>query len=64
MATPTLKLYPSAPLEKDIDLKQRLEIKLNDGNSFKIQNNNIKEMIQNFKDKNNKSKKKYKNIKQ
>ena len=58
MATPTLKIYPSAPLEKD-DLEQRLEKKLNDVNSFNNHINNIKEMITYFKDKNNKSKKKY-----
>ena len=32
------RLYPSAPLEKYIDLEQRLEKKVNDVNSF---NNNI-----------------------
>ena len=55
------RLYPSAPLEK-IDLEQRLEKKLNDVNSFNNHINNIKEMITYFKDKNNKSKKKYKKI--
>ena len=50
------RLYPSAPLE-NIDLEQRLEKKLNDANSFNNSNNNIKEMITYFKDKNNKSKK-------
>ena len=30
------KVYPSAPLEKNIDLEQRLEKKLNDVNSFII----------------------------
>ena len=29
MTTPTLKLYPSAPLENNNDLEQRLEKKLN-----------------------------------
>ena len=52
------RLYPSAPLE-NIDLEQRLEKKLNDVNNFNNHINNIKEMITYFKDKNNKSKKKY-----
>ena len=56
------RLYPSAPLE-NIDLKQRLEKKINDVNSFNNHTNNNKEMITYFKDKNNKSKKKYKNYK-
>ena len=56
------RLYPGAPLEKD-DLEQRLEKKLNDVNSFNNHINNIKEMIFYFKDKHNKSKKKYKNCK-
>ena len=57
------KLYTSAPLEKDIDLEQRLEKKLNAVNSFNNHINNIKEMITYFKNKNNKSKKRYKNYK-
>ena len=58
------RLYPSAPLEnKNIDLEQRLEKKINDVNSFNHHINNIKEMITYFKDKNNKSKKRYKNYK-
>ena len=57
------RLYPSAPFEnKNIDLEQRLEKKLNDVNSFNNHINNIKEMITYFKDKNHKSKK-YKNYK-
>ena len=56
------RLYPSAPLEH-IDLEQRLEKKLNDVKSFNNHINNIEEMITYFKDKNNKSKKKYKNYK-
>ena len=56
------KLYPSAPLES-IDLEQRLEMKINDVNSFNNHINNIKEMINYFKDKNIKSKKIYKNYK-
>ena len=71
----TDRLYPSAPIEnKNIDLEQRLEKKLNDVNSFNNHINNIKEMITYFKDKNkksntyfkdenNKSKKKYKKYK-
>ena len=57
------RLYPSAPLEKDINLERRLEKKLNDVNSFNNHISNIKEMITYFKDKNNKSKKRYKNYK-
>ena len=58
------RLYPTAPLEnKNIDLEQRLEKKINDVNSFNNHINNIKEMIQYYKDKNNKSKKRYKNYK-
>ena len=56
------RLYPSAPLEK-IDLEQQLKKKLIDVNSFNISINNIKEMITYFKDKNNESKKRYKNYK-
>ena len=52
------RLYPSAPLE-NIDLEQKLEKKLNDVNSFENHINNMKEMIQYFGDKNNKSKKKH-----
>ena len=57
------KLYPSAPLLENIDLENRLEKKINDVNSFNNHINNIKEMITYFKDKNNKSKKRYKNNK-
>ena len=57
------KLYPSAPLLENIDLEKRLEKKINDVNSFNNHISNIKEMITNFKDKNNKSKKRYKNYK-
>ena len=58
------RLYPSAPSEnKNIDLEQRLEKKINDVNRFNNHINNIKEMITYFKDKNHKSKKKYKNYK-
>ena len=57
------KLYPSAPLLESIDLEKRLEKKINDVNSFNNSINNIKEMITYFKDKNNKSKRRYKNYK-
>ena len=58
------RLYPSAPFEnKKIDLEQRLEKKFNDVNSFNNSINNIKENINYFKCKNNKSKKKYKKYK-
>ena len=57
----TDRLYPSASLE-NFDSEQRLEKKLNDVNSFNNHINSIKETIPNFKDKNNKSKKKEKKI--
>ena len=58
------RLYPSAPLEnKNIDLEQRSEIKLKDVNSFNTSINKIKEMITYFKDKNNKSVKRFKKFK-
>ena len=58
------RLYPSAPFEnKNIDLEQRLENKINNINSFNNSNINIKKMITYFNDKNNKSKKRYKNYK-
>ena len=57
------KLYPSAPLLENIDLEKRLEKKINDVNSFNNHINNIKEMITYFKDKNHKSKNRYKNYK-
>ena len=56
----TETLYPSAPLEKNFDLEQRLEKKLIDVNSFNNSINNFEEKITYFKDENNKSKKKYK----
>ena len=56
------RLYPSAPVE-NIDLEQRLEKKINDVNSFNNHIHNINEMITYFKDKNNRSKKRYKNYK-
>ena len=63
MEQKTDRLYPSALLEKNIDLEQILEKKLNDVNSFNSSIKNIKEMITCFKDKNNKSKKRYKEYK-
>ena len=58
METKTDRLYPTAPFEnKNIDLEQGLEKKINDVNSFNNHINNIKEMITYFKDKNHKSKK-------
>ena len=62
MEPKTDRLYPRAALGK-IDIKQRLEKKLNDVNSFYNHINNIKEMITYFKDKNYKSKKRYGNYK-
>ena len=62
METKTKRLYPSVPLE-NIDLEQRLEKKIIDINSFNNHVNNIKEIISYFKDRNHKSKKKYKNFK-
>ena len=55
--------YTICTFKKNIDLEQRLEKKLNDVNSFHNHINNNKEMITYFKDKNNKSKKRYKNYK-
>ena len=52
-------MSPFAPLKKD-DLEQRIEIKLNDVNSFSNSTNDIKEMTKNFKDKNKRSKQNYK----
>ena len=63
MEAKTDKLYPTAPLLENIDLKKRLEKKINDVNSFNNHVNNIREMIEYFKDRNHKSKKKYKNYK-
>ena len=60
MEAKTDRLCPSISFEKDNNLEQRLEKKLNDVNSFNNSINNIKEMITYFKDKNNKSKNKYK----
>ena len=60
MTTPSLKLYSRAPLEKYY-LEQQLEEKTNDINNFNNRINKIKEMLTYFKDKNHKSKEKYKN---
>ena len=57
------KLYPSAPILENIDLEKRLKKKITDVNRFNNHINNLKEMITYFKDKNHKSKKKYKNYK-
>ena len=59
----TDRLYPSAPLETNIDLDQRLEKKIKDVNCFINHINIIEEMITYFKDKNIKSKKRYKKFK-
>ena len=56
------KIYPSTPLENN-NLEQRIGKKLKAVNSFNNSINNIKEMIIYFKDKNHKSKKKYKKYK-
>ena len=63
METKTERLYPSAPLLENIVLEKRLEKRINDVNSLNNHINNIKEMITYFKDRNIKSKKKYKNYK-
>ena len=47
------RFYPSAPLEKVIDLERRLEKHLNDVNSFKNSNNKNKGMTAHFRDKDN-----------
>ena len=57
MQAKTDRLYPSAPLQQNL-LEQRLENKLNDVNCFNNRIHDIKEIITNFKDKNNKAKKK------
>ena len=63
MSTPTLTLYPSAPLENS-DLEKRLEKKLNDVNSFKNSTINIKKRVLNSKMKIIKRKKSIKILKQ
>ena len=58
----TLRLHPSAPLENN-DLERRLRKNLSDVYSFENSINNQKEIITYFKDKNNKSRNRYKNYK-
>ena len=61
MGKKTDRVYPLAPFQnKKLDHEQRLEKKIYNGNRFNEHINNIKEMIAYFKDKHNKSKKKYK----
>ena len=62
MEQKTDRFYPSEQLE-NFALEQQLEKKLNDDNSFYNSITNIKEMTTYFEDKNNKSKKKYRNYK-
>ena len=62
MKVKTYRLYTSAPLE-NIDLEQQQGKKLKDVNSFKNHINNIKGLITYLKDKNNKSKEKYRKYK-
>ena len=57
------KVYPSAPILENIDLEKRLEKQLIDVISFNNHISDIEERITYFKDKTNKSKKKYKNLK-
>ena len=57
------RLYPSAPLEKNIDLEQKFEKKVNDVNSFNNHINNINEMINDFNTKIINQKRNEKNIK-
>ena len=45
MEQTTDRLYPSAPLEKNIDLEQRLEKKNIDVNSFNNHINNIRKRL-------------------
>ena len=58
----TLILHPSAPLENN-DLERRLGKNLSDLYSFENSINNQKEIITYFKDKNNKSRNRYKKYK-
>ena len=58
------RLYPSAPPEnKNDDLERRIEKRLSDVISLNNHMSKIKEMITYFKDRNNKSKKRFKNYK-
>ena len=64
MEQKTDKLYPSAPLEiKHDNLERKIGKRLSGVNNFNNSINNIKEMIIYFKDKNNKSKKRYRKFK-
>ena len=63
MEAKTDKLYPTAPVLENNDLEKRQEKKINEVNSFINHVNNNKEMITYFKDKNKKSKKRYKSNK-
>ena len=63
MEQKTDRLYPTAPILENNDVEKRLEKETNDVNSFNNHVINIKELITHFKDKNHKSKKKYKNYK-
>ena len=54
----TDRLYPSAPFENN-DLEQRLEKMLNDVKSFNNHIHNINEMVQYSKNRNKRSKNKY-----
>ena len=58
------RIYPSAPLEKNVDLEQRLEKRINNVNSFNNSINYIKEMITYFKEKTTNPKRKIKKINQ
>ena len=61
MTTLTFNIYPFAPLQKNnTDLEQIFEKNSNDVKRFFVSNINIKEMITSFKDRNQKSKQKYK----
>ena len=56
----TESLYTTAPFEKNNDLEQELKENLEDKNSFNNSMTNIKELVTYFKQKNKKSKQKYK----
>ena len=55
MTTATLKFYPSAPLEKILEIEQRIKKKLKDVNSSNNSVINLKETITYLKDKSRKS---------
>ena len=59
----TDRIYPSAPLKnKNDDLERRMEKRLMDVNSFIHSINNVKELIQYFKDKKQQIKKEIEKI--